>query len=57
MLVAACRTKLHLPEDVLQTLKVFVMEPKQLLAELNAAAEDENPPNTLSPGELWSCRA
>ena len=45
----AYRTLL-LPEDVLQTLEVFVMERKQLLAELTAAAEQETATNTLTPG-------
>lgn len=44
-----CRS-LFLPEDVLQTLEVFVMERKQLLAELTAAAEQETAVNTLTPG-------
>lgn len=44
-----CRS-LFLPDDVLQTLEVFVMERKQLLAELTAAAEQETAVNTLTPG-------
>lgn len=42
---------LFLPDDVLQTLEVFVMERKQLLAELTAAAEQETAVNTLTPVE------
>lgn len=45
-----CRRNLYLPEDVLQTLEVFVMERKQLLAELTAAAEFQTATNTLTPG-------
>lgn len=48
--VCMCRRNLYLPEDVLQTLEVFVMERKQLLAELTAAAEFQTATSTLTPG-------
>ena len=49
------RWKLSLPSEVEQVLEVFVMEPQQLAAELEAVGEHQEAANTLNQGkgQLW----
>lgn len=45
------RWKLSLPREVEQVLEVFVMEPQQLAAELEAVGEPKEAANTLNKGK------
>ncbi len=50
-LTSLSRWKLSLPRDVEQVLEVFVMEPQQLAAELEAVGQPQEAANTLNQGK------